>query len=119
MFPAEFLTFDRILAYIGIGVTVFIAISIFRLQKKDQDKINSIIHNMDEIVKQQSKILSVIEIRRRQIIGWFVHHVGGVLQSLEKSYQELYETVDQYHQDRSDLNLRKILAVAHTTRDLL
>ena len=119
MVPAEFFTFDRILAYIGIGVTVFIAISIFRLQKKDQDKINSIIHNMDEIVKQQSEILSVIEIRRKQIIHWFVHHVGGVLKTLDEAYQELYKRVDEYHTEKSDLNLRKILAEAHTTRDIL
>ena len=54
-------------------------------------------------MKQQSEILSVVEIRRRQFIRWFIHHVGGDIKSSEKSNEELYKMVDRYHKDQSDL----------------
>jgi len=102
MSEIDYFTFDRMLAYFGIGVTIFVAAYIYKIQKNAQRKID--------------KVIRIFDIIGRARIDWLEHHVGGVLRSLRETYVELNDEVEIYRNNRSRQNLTAIVARAEGAR---
>ena len=102
-----------ILGFVSIGVTIFVAYRVYRLQQKEKESTDGILNKINEITTNQSKIIESFGKRREQHIDWLIHHVGGVLQTLIESYQELINRITTYQKTKSITNLKSILGEIH------
>ena len=117
---------ELILTYIGLAlggasivVTIIVAKLVYKLQKKENESRNAILNKINEITVNQSKIIESFDIRRKEHINWLVHHVGGVLQTLIKCYQELISRITTYQNTRSKTDLNGILGQIESCRMFL
>lgn len=106
---------ELILTYIGfglsvasIGITVLVARLVYKLQKKENKSRDDILNKINEITANQAKIIESFEKRREEHIDWMIHHVGGVLQTLIESYQELIRRITTYQKTRSETDFNNI-----------
>jgi hypothetical protein len=104
------------LTYIGlglgvgsIGVTILVAILVYKLQQKENKSRDDILNKINEITVNQATIIESLENRRRKHVDWLIHHIGGVLQSLIECYQKLVSRITAYQNTRSEAYLNRIL----------
>lgn len=107
------------LGVFGIGVTIYVADRVRKLQKREQSSTENIINQIHEITQNQAKIIESMDERRERHIDSFVHHVGGVLESLIESYQELISGITTYQKTRSETNLNSLIGKIESCRMFL
>lgn len=93
-----------------VGVIIAVVISIYFGRKQD-----TVLRKIHELTNQQSKLIDIMESRRRERIRWFKHISLKLLNSVKKRYQMLSEAVDKYIDDPSEENERKIKTIASTS----
>ena len=98
------------LGIISIGVTIIVAILVYQLQKKENKSSKDILNKINEITENQAKIIESFDKRRIKHVDWFVHHVGGVLESLKENSRELISRIQKYQITKSEEDLPKIIA---------
>lgn len=116
LFVQHFLTIDRVLAIIGLVISILLTLYVYKIQKAAQKNSECLLKQMNTILEQQNKVTASIAIRYKYHINWFANHVGGILKSLKKNYEELYNRVEEYRIEKSDLNLRKMISISETMR---
>ncbi|HJT84424.1 MAG TPA: hypothetical protein VJ697_08070 [Nitrososphaeraceae archaeon] len=77
------------------------------------------IERINKITENQAKILESFEKRREQHIDWLIHHVGGVLQILIKSYKELISRISIYQNSKTKTHLNETLGQIESCRMFL
>lgn len=97
------------LGIISIGVTIFVAYTVYKIQQKEQKSTENILNKITEITKNQANIIESLDKRRRKHIDWLIHHVGGVLQSLIENYHKLITRITTYQNTRSQTDLNRIV----------
>ena len=97
------------LTYIGLGlgfisiiVTIIVAILVYKLQKKENKSSQNILRKINEITENQAKIIESFDKRRIKHVDWFVHHVGGLLETLKKDSLELISRIQKYQTTKSE-----------------
>jgi hypothetical protein len=103
----------------GIIIAILISVYFHRKQaalSKNQDSIlkevNTLVSKINELTLEQSKLINIMEMRRRNRIRWFKHHSLTVLNSVKKRYQELSDAVDKYVLEENEENRRRIEVIA-------
>jgi hypothetical protein len=97
------------LGFAGIIATIVVGIGVYFLDKKQNESRDEILKEINKITKNQANIIESLDKRRRKHIDWFIHHVGGVLQSLKETYQNLVSRITTYQNTRSEKDLNSIL----------
>jgi hypothetical protein len=110
MILPEFSNTETLIIELSIGLAVAIGLSVYFGKKQ-----NSILKRIQELSEEQSKLIDIMESRRRERIRWFKHHSLGVLNSVKKQYEMLSAAVDKYESDRTEENRKKIEIIASTS----
>jgi len=115
-----------ILGFIGIGVTISVAIKIYCKQKEESENTKNIIKETHEltnriefVTNQQKKVIDDLQTLRKNHVSFFLDHIIHVLENLKKWYGELNGKVILYMQDPSEQNLNSIDGKLHVSKMVL
>jgi hypothetical protein len=101
----EFSNTQTLIIEIVTGIIIAFLISVYFGRKQD-----AILKNIHELTEQQSKLIGIMESRRRERIRWFKHISLTLLNSVKERYKMLSAAVDE-----SEENLKKIESIASTS----
>jgi hypothetical protein len=106
----EFSNTQTLIIEIVAGIIIALLISVNFGRKQD-----AILKNIHELTEQQSKLIGIMESRRRERIRWFKHISLTLLNSIKERYKMLSAAVDRYAADESEENRKKIESIASTS----
>jgi hypothetical protein len=92
---------------IAAGIVIAVLISVYFGRKQEL-----ILGQIRDLTEQQSKLINIMETRRRERIRWFKHHSLTVLNSVKAEYVKLSEALDNYALENNEQNLKKIQSIA-------
>lgn len=106
----EFSNTQTLIIEIVAGIIIAFLISVYFGRKQD-----SVLRNIHDLTDEQSKLIDLMESRRRKRISWFKRNSLTVLDSVKERYQMLSEAMDKYVADQSEENENKIKTIATTS----